>query len=237
MYKDENGKWHHTQEENDRSGAKVGVAQTGKSRKFSEKRNAKISAAQKRNWEDSYDQMYTRFANPSEKQKEQIKNAQEKGTEAAARKSLGTKNLALSAYYAAMTPEEKRAFFANWNEAGRKAATEAISSRLEDAIALLLEEQKIVYVRHKWFYINERRYCVDFAYEGKHIIEVNGCYWHQCEQCGRNEGIRGVPAETIRALDTQRKADLESIGYTVEIIWEHQLNNKKGAGFEREERA
>lgn len=99
------------------------------------------------------------------------------------------------------------------------AAMHTLQSKLEDIIASRLDEQGIVYERQKrigW-------YKVDFYIPDENrIIEVNGCYWHCCQQCGRERGN----GEKKREEDTRRYEYLHRKGYAVDIVWEHDLSSK-----------
>jgi very-short-patch-repair endonuclease len=65
------------------------------------------------------------------------------------------------------------------------------------------------------------RYIVDIYVPNDNlIIEVDGCWWHGCSQCGYNT----EKDQTIRSKNEQRTAYLEKKGYLVSHIWEHDLN-------------
>lgn len=55
------------------------------------------------------------------------------------------------------------------------------------------------------------------------IVEIYGCYWHQCAQCGFDKGYNGKTASEIRQRDQERNDKISSKGYNIKIIWEHQL--------------
>ncbi len=92
-------------------------------------------------------------------------------------------------------------------------------SSLEDAYALYLEAQGVAYQRQ--YQIGY--YHVDFYIESENrVIEIAGCFWHGCEQCGyTNE--RAVKA---RKRDARRLAYICHKGYAVDVIWEHDLPKK-----------
>jgi len=46
------------------------------------------------------------------------------------------------------------------------------------------------------------------------MIEVDGCYWHKCKECGFGDG---------RPRDRSRNAYIKACGYKLEIIREHEL--------------
>mgnify|MGYP001614524333 CR=1 FL=1 len=48
----------------------------------------------------------------------------------------------------------------------------------------------------------------------KYVIEVDGCYWHKCKECGYGNG---------RPRDRSRNAYIRACGFRLEIIREHEL--------------
>ena len=48
-------------------------------------------------------------------------------------------------------------------------------------------------------------------------IFADGCYWHKCPECGYNEPIR-------REKDQRITQQLQSQGYIVIRLWEHEIN-------------
>jgi len=73
---------------------------------------------------------------------------------------------------------------------------------------------------------------VDFyLIKSNQVVEIYGCWWHACLQCGHTQGIRksrgqGIrSAESIREHDAKRIAYIESKGYIVKIIWQHEMRN------------
>lgn len=48
------------------------------------------------------------------------------------------------------------------------------------------------------------------------VIEVYGCYWHQCSACGYGDG-------TIQATDGERAQRIRALGYSVVELWEHDI--------------
>ena len=65
----------------------------------------------------------------------------------------------------------------------------------------------------------------DFLYDNKKIIEFNGDYWH------RNPLIYSESEETrtIWNKDTERKAELERLGYEVLVVWERDFYDNEDA--------
>lgn len=77
------------------------------------------------------------------------------------------------------------------------------------------------------------RYVADLVHsEFKVIIEVNGDFWHCNPKFWEPEKIHPVKELTAKQIwehDSNRKQFLESLGYTVYVIWENELkhNNAK----------
>lgn len=121
--------------------------------------------------------------------------------------------------FARMTPEERKGKFKNFIEAGKMASREVICDTKPEliveqylkSIGLEYEKQKRISYWVADFYLPD----------GNTVIEVMGCYWHQCEQCG----YTGEVAEERRKKDAHRKAYFEACGYTVQYIWEHELQD------------
>lgn len=55
----------------------------------------------------------------------------------------------------------------------------------------------------------------------KQIIEVFGCFWHCCKKCGH------LNKASQRQKDASRISKFEELGYSVIVIWEHELSNLK----------
>ena len=53
------------------------------------------------------------------------------------------------------------------------------------------------------------------------VIEVKGCYWHGCSQCGYNDEWHLEK----RQRDATREAYLQEEGYQVKEIWEHEFEH------------
>ena len=60
-------------------------------------------------------------------------------------------------------------------------------------------------------------FCPDFVNKDSNkIIEVFGCYWHKCKECGFGNG---------RPKDVGRLKEYKKLGYHTLIIWEHELKD------------
>jgi len=80
----------------------------------------------------------------------------------------------------------------------------------------ILINNNIQFEKQKWI----KRYKVDFYLPERNlIVEIQGCYFHGCEQCGHNSEKQ----LQARDNDNSRKLNLEKLGYQVKFIWEHEL--------------
>jgi len=59
--------------------------------------------------------------------------------------------------------------------------------------------------------------------ETKKIIEVYGCYWHCCKKHFPNVEDRDSIIEKQHRKDQQRINKFKKLGYSVLIVWEHEL--------------
>lgn len=57
------------------------------------------------------------------------------------------------------------------------------------------------------------------------VLEVEGCFFHQCELCGHSEGYGGETAEEIREYDRVRDERLKEKGFNVHRVWEHETQD------------
>ena len=119
------------------------------------------------------------------------------------------------------------------NTANRKAET---NSRLLKNRTSKLEKQFLIELKQKGYKSNKQisKYTVDYVNEKtKHIIEINGDYWHCNPQLFKpdyyNSSI-GMTASEKWKYDDERKQYLENLGYRVTILWETDLKNQKRKG-------
>lgn len=88
------------------------------------------------------------------------------------------------------------------------------NTSIEQTVARRLTAQGTVFVSQKLL----GPFVVDFFIPStRQVIEVNGCYWHSCPQCG----LQGPTGATER--DARKAHWLENHGYNVLVIWEHEL--------------
>jgi DNA mismatch endonuclease Vsr len=66
---------------------------------------------------------------------------------------------------------------------------------------------------------------VDIMLNSNVAIEVEGCFWHQCEKCGFNDGYADRTAEEIREYDRLREEKIVAKGFAVYRIWEHDTKD------------
>ena len=72
----------------------------------------------------------------------------------------------------------------------------------------------------------------DIAFPGRKIaIFVNGCFWHHCPQCNptfpkRNREFWQAKIERNMARDERVQTELRELGWTVIVVWEHELKPK-----------
>ena len=84
----------------------------------------------------------------------------------------------------------------------------------EKQIEKLLSDADIEYVKQFRIF----KYSVDFYLPAWNlVIEVNGCWWHRCKECGFKDDVRA------RFKDARRARSIRSRGYELVVVWEHEL--------------
>lgn len=72
-------------------------------------------------------------------------------------------------------------------------------------------------IRYKFQY-KVGRYCVDFYLPFyRLVIECDGCYWHNCNECGFGEGLN--------ERDIRKSKEIKDKGYNLLRVWEHDFKN------------
>lgn len=119
--------------------------------------------------------------------------------------------------YTNETEEQRERRLTNWIKAGQENIPRMLKgTSIEAYVAQCLDAQEIVYEPQKRI----SYYTVDFYLPAYNLIlDVHGCFWHGCEQCGYNE-LRHIEK---RHSDQKRYHALIGKGYTVESIWEHSI--------------
>ena len=91
-----------------------------------------------------------------------------------------------------------------------------------------LEEKVLPYLKDYENNVQISYYNVDFLNDKtKHIIEIHGDYWHCNPDIYSDDFMHPffkMTAKERRKLDEQRKSYLESLGYSVTVVWESDLN-------------
>ncbi len=117
--------------------------------------------------------------------------------------------------------------------AGRRRKENSLSMSKKNEILLKekrssLEEKVLPYLKDYENNIQISYYNVDFLNrETNHIIEIHGDYWHCNPKIYSDDFIHPyfkMTAKERRKLDEQRKQYLESLGYSVTVVWESDLN-------------
>ncbi len=125
----------------------------------------------------------------------------------------------------------KEAAIRRKNMASRMAKT---NSRLLKNRTSKFEKQFLNELKTKGYESNQQisKYTVDYVNKStKHIIEINGDYWHCNPKLYKadyyNSSI-GMTSYEKWKYDAERKTYLENLGYTVTVIWEsdYKLKNK-----------
>lgn len=81
---------------------------------------------------------------------------------------------------------------------------------------LFLEEKHIEFEQQ----VHMLGYIIDFYIPSKNVIvEIHGCHWHGCDQCGFNKKWHIQK----RKEDLVREETIRNAGYNLKIIWEHEL--------------
>lgn len=116
-----------------------------------------------------------------------------------------------------LTPEQRSEMHASWSKAGQIASGLTVTdTTLERYIAGFLHQAGVEFIQQ----YSIGGFTVDFFIPATNtIIEANGCYWHFCQKCGMNSD----GAEEKRKRDRVRYAALTAKGYTVKVIWEHEI--------------
>jgi len=130
-----------------------------------------------------------------------------------------------------LSPERVEIMKNSWTDEMKKQASirrskqtfPSENTKIETKIHKLLNENKI-YFKTQYIIKTDKRYhqCDIFIPDKKLIIEVDGCYWHGCNQCF--EEI----SETIErqiCLDIEINSEIKKQGYELIRIWEHDINN------------
>jgi len=123
-------------------------------------------------------------------------------------------------YNASLSYEERVLNRQSFIKAGKEAAGQIIiDTRIELFVVAFLSKASIEF-EHPY---QAGPFNVDFYIPAINtILEVNGCYWHGCEQCGFND----EKARERRLGDKRRYGALAKQGYKIRKVWEHEIKQR-----------
>jgi G:T-mismatch repair DNA endonuclease (very short patch repair protein) len=186
-----------------------------KARISAKKKGVPQSESAKQKHRESY--QYDRINSPEAVAKRDAKRrGAKRSEEAKAKMSESAKRR-----FARMNEAERVAYLTPWIDGGQKAADRVFKdTHIEKLVEETLKASGVTY--EKQYKVGYYR-CDFYVPATNTIIEVNGCFVHQCPTCGYNNRR----TEEIRAKDARKLAYLQSKGYTVNIIWEHAIDGHK----------
>lgn len=193
--------------------ARQRMSESQRGHKHSAARTEQIGEDRKRWWAS---------LTPEERETQIAKMAHKKTGSKRNQKTRDKMSAANRRTWANMTTEERKQRGENislgiqqaWQEGRISAANWASPTSIELKVEEGLKAQGIEYIPQKKL---GPFYADFFLPETRQVIEVNGCYWHACEQCGH-----GHLTERIQR-DQRKLGWLEKQGYLVTVIWEHDL--------------
>jgi G:T-mismatch repair DNA endonuclease (very short patch repair protein) len=98
-----------------------------------------------------------------------------------------------------------------------------MDTKPEKIVQDMLKELKVSFKTHVPLCLDGKFHQVDIMFDkSPEIIEVEGCFWHQCMLCGFNQGHNGLTAIEVREHDKMRDNSLGAKGFCVHRIWEHE---------------
>lgn len=97
------------------------------------------------------------------------------------------------------------------------------TSKLEDKFEEILKELGEPYVKHYRFGRREFDFCLT---EKKLLIEIHGCFWHGCKECGV-EVAYGPQKRSVKNDKHKTKLVEASLDYNLITFWEHEIEKDK----------
>lgn len=101
-------------------------------------------------------------------------------------------------------------------------------SKCELKMADLLDAWKIPYERERLVISlpsgGKYPFAIDFVIGKNVALLVNGCWWHVCPTCGVE--AKYTKQKKNMEKDYRHIQELESLGYRVVVVWEHELANE-----------
>lgn len=117
--------------------------------------------------------------------------------------------------WANVSPEDRRAHM----QAAIQASMSLMSSSLEDRTKSILDDLGVEYIQQ----YGVGPYFADFFFpEYNTVFELYGCFWHSCETCNI-PGQDPIEMKKRRGKNRSREAYLRACGYTLVILWEHEM--------------
>src|SRR2546428_1242053 len=102
-------------------------------------------------------------------------------------------------------------------------------SKLERRMAELLNRWNVPFRREGMIFRSEAGhpypFTIDFVLGEKVALFVNGCWWHVCPTCGVQPEYEKQRRNMMK--DQKHYAELEKLGYSVVVAWEHELNDEE----------
>lgn len=195
----ETRKGHPAYEKQRQSAIEANKRRAGQPRKpFTEEHRKRLSESKKKKWADpEWKETQTKMMRERFEQPEAIEKMRQ----------------GVTAHWATLTHEEKMTRLLPGIT-----ASSAISGNtsIEIIVAQTLETLNVDFEPQKQI----GPYFVDFFIEDKGlVVEVMGCFWHGCLQCGHDT----EKDQAKRAKDKKRNAYLVKCGYKVHYIWEHDI--------------
>jgi G:T-mismatch repair DNA endonuclease (very short patch repair protein) len=104
-------------------------------------------------------------------------------------------------------------------------------TKIELQTQLILEENNIIFKKHKNYKLSESNHQADITIEPDKIIEVNGDYWHFNPKIYHAESTQKLRNKSILAkekwaYDQNLIEEMEHLGYKVLVVWESELKHE-----------
>ena len=109
-----------------------------------------------------------------------------------------------------------------WKDNGFRSKSEAKMAELLDEWKYPYDRERVVCTSPKG---NRYPFAVDFVLGDKIALLVNGCWWHVCPTCGVEAKYEKQKKNMEK--DYRHAEQLESLGYRVVVVWEHELRDEK----------
>jgi len=122
-------------------------------------------------------------------------------------------------------PELRKLMLPGLRKAQHAARAIQSKSGAEEHLEYLLEE----WLKDEWLFVGNKSFvldnlCPDFVNVNgkKKLIDLLGCYWHGCPECG----FEGV-GNAVRAHELDERSErFKKFGYEIIYVWEHELKDE-----------